>query len=136
MDLIITRVVNTLIDAGISNEILIVILVLIIFYSIFQRFIKPVMDKFDSIPDRGYHDEKNLTLNDERRFLFDKLDAIETSLLSLEKIIKELEFNDKILLKETETLNKEIQQVRNSISQFQIQMMYGKTESFGNKEIR
>ena len=136
MDSLVNKVVDKLLESGIPEEILIVVLILTIGYSLFQKFLKPIAERFNKIPDKDYYEEKSLILNDERRILFERLEAMEKSLVEIERSIKETTFNDKILLKETESLNKEIQQIQNILTQLQMRMLYSKPDAFGNREIR
>lgn len=136
MDSLVTKVVDKLLESGIPEEILIIVLIITIGYSLFQKFLKPIAERVNKIPDKDYYEEKSLILNDERRILFERLEAMEKSLIEIERSIKETTFNDKILLKETENLNKEIQQIQNILTQLQMRMLYNKSDAFGNREIR
>lgn len=136
MDSLVAKVVDKLLELGIPEEILIIVLFLTIGYSLFQKFLKPIAERFDKIPDKDYHEEKNLVENDKRKILLERLESIERSLVEIERGLQEASFNDKILLKETENLNKEIQQIQNILSQLQMRMMYNTPDTFGNREIR
>ena len=46
------------------------------------------------------------------------------------------DFNNKLLIKETENINREIKEIRSIISQFQNHMIYNKSDIFGNREIK
>lgn len=136
MDSLIDAIVEGLFKSGIPEDILVIILILGFAYFTLQRFIVSINDKVDSVPNKDYHTEKELIRESNRRDLNKRLDAIEANLNNIQISMLDSDFNNKLLIKETENINSEIKEIRSIISQFQNQMIYSKSDIFGNREIK
>ena len=136
MDSLIDAIVNRLFKSGVPEDILVIILILGFTYITLQRFIVSINDKVDSVPNKDYHKEKELIRESNRRDLDKRLDAIEANLNNIQISMLDSDFNNKLLIKETENINREIKEIRSIISQFQNHMIYNKSDIFGNREIK
>ena len=136
MDSFIEAIVGGLFKSGIPEDILVIILILGFAYFTLQRFIVSISDKVDTVPNKDYHTEKELIRESNRRDLNKRLDAIEANLNNIQISMLDSDFNNKLLIKETENINSEIKEIRLIISQFQNQMIYNKSDIFGNREIK
>ena len=136
MDSFIEAIVGGLFKSGIPEDILVIILILGFAYITLQRFIVSISDKVDTVPNKDYHTEKELIRESNRRDLNKRLDAIEANLNNIQISMLDSDFNNKLLIKETENINSEIREIRSIISQFQNQMIYNKSDIFGNREIK
>ena len=136
MDSVISAIISKLLELGVSEELFLIFLFLLFCYSLFRKYFRPIKESVEKMPDRDYHSGRELIQEEERRLLHDRLNSIEDNLNSLQAAMLNGEFTDKLLLKETEKKNQEIQQVKSIVSQFQGHMMYGRSDIFGNREIR
>lgn len=136
MDSFIDAIVERLFKSGMPEDILVIILILGFTYITLQRFIVSINDKVDSVPNKDYHAEKELLRETNRRDLNKRLDAIETNLNNIQISMLDSDFNNKLLIKETENINREIKEIRSIISQFQNHMIYNKSDIFGNRGIK
>lgn len=136
MDSLIDAIVNRLFKSGVPEDILVIILILGFTYITLQRFIVSINDKVDSVPNKDYHAEKELLRETNRRDLNKRLDTIESNLNNIQISMMDSDFNNKLLIKETENINREIKEIRSIISQFQNHMIYNKSDIFGNREIK
>lgn len=136
MDSFIDAIVERLFKSGAPEDILVIILVLGFAYITLQRFTVSINDKVDSVPNKDYHAEKERIREKNHQELNKRLEAIEANLNNIQKSMSDSDFNNKLLIKETENINSEIKEIRIIISQFQNQMIYSKSDIFGNREIK
>lgn len=136
MDSVISTIVSKLLELGVSEELFLIFLFLLFCYSLFQKYFRPIKENVEKVPDKDYHTGREVIQEEERRLLHDRLNSIEDNLNKIQESMMNGDFTDKILLKETEKINQEIQQVKSIVSQFQGHMMYGRSDVFGNREIR
>ena len=136
MDSFIDAIVGRLFKSGAPEDFLVIILVLGFAYITLQRFTVSINDKVDSIPNKDYHAEKERIRENNHRDLNKRLDVIEANLNNIQTSMLNSDFNNKRLIKETENINSEIREIRIIISQFQNQMIYSKSDVFGNREIK
>lgn len=136
MDSVIGTIIGKLLELGVSEELFLIFLFLLFCYSLFQKYFRPIKENVERVPDQEYHNKIEKINEEERRILYDRLVSIEESLNNIQKYMIDSDFNSKILIKESEKLNQELQQVKSIISQFQGHMMYGRSDVFGNREIR
>lgn len=136
MDSFIDAIVERLFKSGAPEDILVIILTLGFAYITLKRFIVSINNKVDSIPNKDYHTQKELIRERNNQELNKRLDAIEANLNNIQTSMLDSDFNNKLLIKETENINSEIKEIRTIISQFQNQMIYSRSDIFGNREIK
>lgn len=136
MDSVISTIVSKLLELGVSEELFLIFLFLLFCYSLFQKYFRSIKENVEKVPDKDYHTGREVIQEEERRLLHDRLNSIEDNLNKIQESMMNGDFTDKILLKETEKINQEIQQVKSIVSQFQGHMMYSRSDVFGNREIR
>lgn len=136
MESLIDIAINKLFKSGIPEDLLIVVLLLGFAYITLQRFVVSINERVDLVPNKDYHTERDLIREKNSKDLNKRLDSIESNLNSIQLSMLDSDFNNKLLMKETENINREIKEIRTIISQFQNHMIYNKSDFFGNREIK
>lgn len=136
MDSMINTIIEKLFEFGIPEEAFLISLFLLFIYSMIQRFFKPIREKIDQVPTEEYHKQVELVNENDKKILYDRLISIEDNISRLQEYITRNDYNSNILIKETDKINQELQQIRSIVSQFHGHMIYGRSDSFGNREIK
>ena len=136
MESLIDIAINKLFKSGVPEDLLIVALLLGFTYITLQRFVVSINERVDLVPNKDYHTERDLIREKNSKDLHKRLDSIESNLNSIQLSMLDSDFNNKLLMRETENINREIKEIRTIISQFQNHMIYNKSDIFGNREIK
>lgn len=115
-----------------SFETVLLLLILLVVYSYF-KVLKPIVTKFNSIPSiKEFTDITEKISGHEK----DKIDLMQVKIDKILEIIDDVEDTvndtDRCVL----GIEKDIQQLKQILHQFQGRSMYGSNSDFGNKELK
>lgn len=117
-------ILNSLIENGIlADATLFLIIISILVYG-FSFFIRPIYQKVDKL---GTPEQIKTEINVEE--LSKKLDK-------MTKVLDEIKEFDRDSYREINELKRDIEQIKQILNQFQGHLMYGRSSSFGNRELK